>query len=180
MKPMSYILLAGSSALGMLLAACGFVPNRRIGHDSSRRSVMRNPVWLVLVVLLVAVLACESSSSSGSAVGGSQSCNRSGNTGTCAGTFSTLSGTYTKKFEAQYARTNDEVPVEISVTVEQGTVRVSVKAPDGTVATADATPGSPASLSGISTGNNDEFPVTFEAVGGDVTGVSYSINYEVP
>ncbi len=143
-----------------------------------RKRVMRNPVWLVPAVLLVAVLACEGSS--GSAIGGSQSCNRSGNTGTCAGTFSTLSGTYTKKFEAQYARTNDEVPVEISVTVEQGTVRVSVKAPDGTIASADAAPGSPASLSGISTGNNDEFPVTFEAVGGDATGVSYSINYEVP
>ena len=139
---------------------------------------MRNPVWLVLVVLLVAVLACESSG--GSAVGGSESCNRSGNTGTCEGTFSKLSGTYTKKIEAQYARTNDEVPVEISVTVEQGTVRVSVTAPDGTVASADSTSGSPASLSGTSTGNNDEFPVTFEAVGGDATGVSYSINYEVP
>ena len=145
---------------------------------TSMRNVMKNPVWLVLIVLLVAILACEGSS--GSAVGGSQSCNRSGNTGTCAGTFSTLSGTYTKKIEAQYARTNDEVPVEISVTVEQGTVRVSVTAPDGTVASADATPGSPASLSGTSTGNNDEFPVTFEAVGGDATGVSYSISYEVP
>ena len=143
-----------------------------------RKRVMRNPVWLVLVVLVGAILACEGTS--GSAIGGSQSCNRSGNTGTCAGTFSTLSGTFTKKFEAQYARTNDEVPVEISVTVEQGTVRVSVTAPDGTAASADSTPGSPANLSGISTGNNDEFPVTFEAVGGDATGVSYSINYEVP
>ena len=139
---------------------------------------MRKAILLVLTALIVAALACEGTS--GSAIGGSESCNRSGNSGTCDGTFSKLSGAYTKKIEADNVHVNDVIPVDVTVTVGSGTVRVSVKGPDGTVTSAEAKPGSSASLSGNSTGGVDEFPVTFEAVGGDATDVSWSVSYTVP
>lgn len=139
---------------------------------------MRKSILLAVVALIVAALACEGTS--GSAIGGGESCHRSGNNGTCDGTFSKLSGTYTKKIKADNVHVTDAIPVDVTVTVGSGTVRVSVKAPDGTVTSAEAKPGNSASLSGNSTGASDEFPVTFEAVGGDATDVSWSISYTVP
>ena len=139
---------------------------------------MRKWAWLALAAVLAAGLACESSG--GSAIGGSESCNRSGSTGRCEGSYSKLSGTYGKTIEADGVGSNDAIPVEITVSAEGGTVRVSVKDPDGTVASAEATPGNPATLSGTAAGSLDQFTVTFTAVDGDATGVTYIIAYEIP
>jgi hypothetical protein len=139
---------------------------------------MRKSIWFALAVMLAAALACTSTG--GSAVGSGESCDRSGNAGTCKGSYSKLSGVYSKTVKANGVHTNDSVPVEITVSVENGTVRVSAKAPDGTLASADAKPGASATVSGQATGALDEFTVTFEAVGGDATGVTYTIAYQIP
>jgi hypothetical protein len=139
---------------------------------------MKKQIWLALAALLAAALACTSSS--GSAVGSGESCDRNGNAGTCKGSYSKLSGAYSKTVKADPVHANDAVPVDITVSVESGTVRVSAKAPDGTVASAEANPGTPATLSGNATGALGQFTVTFEAVGGDATGVTYTIAYQIP
>ncbi len=140
---------------------------------------MQTRIWVGLCLLVVAALACASGTS-GSAVGSGESCNRTGNSGTCTGTFSKVSGTYTKNIEVDRLHVNDPVNVEITASVEAGTLRVSVKAPDGTVSSSEATPGSPAKVSGTAVGGNGQFAVAFEAVGGDISGVSYSITYQAP
>ena len=139
---------------------------------------MKKQIWLALAALLAAALAC--SSSSGSAVGSGESCDRNGNAGTCKGSYSKLSGAYSKTVKADLVHANDAVPVDITFSVESGTVRISAKAPDGTVTSAEATPGTPATLSGNATGALGQFTVTFEAVGGDATGVTYTIAYQIP
>ena len=137
---------------------------------------MNKWIWLALAAILAAALACTSSG--GSAVGSGESCDRSGNAGTCKGSYSKLSGAYSKTVKADLVHAN--VPVDITVSVESGTVRVSAKAPDGTVSSAEANPGTPATLSGKATGALGQFTVTFEAVGGDATGVTYTIAYQIP
>jgi len=139
---------------------------------------MKKQIWLALAALLAAALAC--SSSSGSAVGSGESCDRNGNAGTCKGSYSKLSGAYSKTVKADLVHANDAVPVDITFSVESGTVRISAKAPDGTVTSAEATPGTPATLYGNATGALGQFTVTFEAVGGDATGVTYTIAYQIP
>ncbi len=140
---------------------------------------MKRQIWVGIVVLVLAALACGSGTS-GSAIGSGESCNRTGNSGTCTGTFSKVSGTYTKQVKVDRLHVNDKVQVQVTASVESGTLRVSIKAPDGTVSSADATPGNPATVSGTAAGANEQFPVAFEAVGGDVSGVSYTIGYQAP
>jgi hypothetical protein len=143
---------------------------------------MRTRIWIAWAVMLAVGLACASSSSStsGSAIGGSESCNRSGDAGTCTGSYSKISGTYTKTVKVDRIHVNDAVPVDITVAVESGTLRASAKAPDSTLAAADATPGNPATVSGMATGGLNQFTVTFEAVGGEAAGVTYTIAYQMP
>ncbi len=143
---------------------------------------MSKRIYLAAAIILAVAIACEStgSSTSGSAVGGSESCNRTGNSGTCTGSFSKVSGTFAKTVKVDRIHVNDAVPVDVTVSVEGGTLRASVKSPDGTLASAEATPGNPAKFSGTATGGLDQFTVTFEAVGGEATGVAYTIAYQMP
>lgn len=140
---------------------------------------MKTRIWVGISLLLIAALACGSGTS-GSAVGGNESCNRSGNSGSCTGTYSTISGTYTKNVKVDRLHVNDAVQVVVTASVTGGTLKVSVKQPDGLISSAEATPGQPLNFSGTAIGALDQFPVTFEAVGGDATGVQYTINYQVP
>jgi len=134
-------------------------------------------VGLVLVMLILSALACEST---GSTVGSRQTCRYANGSGQCEGSWKKLSGTVTEDIENDDIGSSDTIPVEISVSVESGTVWVSCKDPDGETRSAQASPGSPATLSGNCEGSFDEFEVSFEALDGDATGVSYTINYQVP
>jgi len=134
-------------------------------------------VGLVLVMLILSALACQST---GSTVGSRQTCRNANGSGQCEGSWKELSGTVTENIENDRISSFDTIPVEITVSVESGTVRVSCKDPDGETRSAQASPGSPATLSADCEGDFDEIEVTFEALDGDATGVSYTINYRVP
>jgi hypothetical protein len=132
---------------------------------------------LAILMLILSALACEST---GSTVGSHRACRSTIGSGQCEGSRKKLSGTVTEDIENDRISSFDTIPVEITVSVESGAVRVSCKDPDGETPSAQASPGSPAALSADCEGDFDELEVTFEALDGDATGVSYTINYQVP
>ena len=132
---------------------------------------------VAILVLILSALACEST---GSTVGSHRACRSTVGSGQCEGSWKKLSGTVTENIENDRISSFDTIPVEITVSVESGTVRVSCKDPDGETWSAQASSGSPATLSAGCEGDFDELDVTFEALGGDATGISYRIGYEVP
>jgi len=128
-------------------------------------------------MLILSALACEST---GSTIGSHRACRSTKNSGQCEGSWKKLSGTVTESIENDRISSFDTIPVESTVSVESGTVRVSWKDPDGETRSAQASPGSPATLSADCEGDFDELEVTVEALDGDATGASYTINYQVP
>ena len=131
----------------------------------------------VILMLILSALACEST---GSTAGSHRACRSTVGSSQCEGGWKELSGTVIENIENDHISSFDTIPVEITVSVESGTVRVSCKDPDGETGSAQASPGSPATLSADCEGDFDELEVTFEALDGDATGVSYTINYQVP
>ena len=128
-------------------------------------------------MLILSALACEST---GSTVGSHRACRSTINSDQCDGRWKRLSGTVTESIENDRISSFDTIPVEITVSVESGTVRVSCKDPDGETRNAQASPGNPTSLLADCEGDFDEIEVTFEALDGDAAGVAYAINYQVP
>ncbi len=132
--------------------------------------------WLGLA-LAVGLAACAA----GGAVSGSQeSCTASGGSGTCTGRFATLSGTYDKIVPARGCHTDVAVAVQVSASVESGALHVMTTGPDGTEYVAEAAPGRPALLTGAAAGCQAEFHVIFAADRGEVSGVDYTIRYNIP
>ena len=131
----------------------------------------------VILMLILSALACEST---GSTVGSHRACRSTVGSGQCEGSWKRLSGTVTENIENDRISSFDTIPVEITVSVDDGTVQVSCQGPDGETWSGQASPGSPATLSADCEGDFDELEVTFEALDGDATGVSYMINYQVP
>lgn len=98
---------------------------------------MRKVVWIVPVVLVMAVLACEGSV--GSAVTNDvYNCSQAGGVGTCQGTIGSLSGSISKEFDVSGT---GPLAASMNATVGEGTLRVSFAAADGSTVSADATPG---------------------------------------
>ncbi len=128
-------------------------------------------------MLILSALACEST---GSTVGSHRACRSTINSDQCDGRWKRLSGTVTESIENDRISSFDTIPVESTVSVESGTVRVSWKDPDGETRSAQASPGSPATLSADCEGDFDEIEVTVEALDGGATGAFYTINYQVP
>lgn len=134
---------------------------------------------LALVVLLGTALACAGGTSGG-VVGSGERCSQTGGGGACEGMFNKLSGTYGMDIEDDNVFSGDAVQVQAEVSVESGTVRVSVESPDGEIASAEAAPGRAATLVGVAEADMEGFEVTFEAVDGDASGVTYRISYQIP
>lgn len=140
---------------------------------------MRKAIWMLLtLVMVLALVACEGGTS-GSVVGSSSSCRQGGGSGTCQGRYRTLRGTYGEDIEDESISSFDEVQVKVDVSVEAGSVRVSIETPDGERPSALAEPGQPATLVALASGEMDGLEVRFEAVDGEATGVSYTIQYEL-
>jgi len=141
---------------------------------------MKRPTfWFVLVTLLLTTLACAGGTS-GSVIGSSSSCQSSGNSGTCTGSYGTLNGNYSQEIKDEDWPFADQANVQVNVSCGEGTVRVSLKDKDGKTVSAEAKPGSPASLSGQAEISLDAFKVVFEAVDGKAKNIEYSISYTIP
>jgi hypothetical protein len=132
---------------------------------------------LVLALLLVASTACEGGTS-GSVMGSRSSCSSRMAGGSCKGSYRRLSGTYS--LDVETARTPSEVLVTVSASVETGPVRVYLRAEDGTETSSEARPGAPVTISGLAGRTADGFRVYFEAIEGQASGVSYTVEYEYP
>lgn len=143
---------------------------------------MKPRLYLMLVIVLLVAMACEGG---GSVRGHRESCRASGDTGRCEGSFNKLSGTYAQRMEANLYRPGDAVFIEANVSVESGAIRISVEAPDGTVTSMEVGPGASSSLSGLSTAESGmdvdaEIPISYEALDGEATGVSYTVDFRRP
>jgi hypothetical protein len=128
------------------------------------------------MLALILLTACAGGTS-GSVVGGRESCRINGGVGYCEGKFNRLNGTYGKDIEDEFIFAGDDVDVTVTVSIESGAVRVSVEAPNGDVTAIDVDPGLPGTLVGIAEGEFDGFEVTFEALDGEAIGVEYRIDY---
>jgi hypothetical protein len=135
---------------------------------------------LIAVALVISALGCSSEGQSGSATGKRLSC--SGNSlsgGKCKGRIKKLSGTVTADIEVSRSAIQS-VDAEVTANVEEGPVRVYLVAPDGTETSAEARPGSPATVSGPARGHIDEFWVYFEALDDTASGISFEVSYTYP
>ena len=135
---------------------------------------------LIAVALVISALGCSSDGQSGSASGKRLSC--SGNSlsgGKCKGRIKKLSGTVTADIEVSRSAIQS-VDAEVTANVEEGPVRVYLVAPDGTETSAEARPGSPATVSGPARGHIDEFWVYFEALDDTASGISFEVSYTYP
>ena len=139
---------------------------------------MRNSSLVLWITIASVALTACAGGTSGSIVGGRENCRINGGVGYCEGKFNRLNGIYGMDIEDDFIFGGDQVDVTVDATVESGTVRVSVEAPNGSVASLDVTPDSPGTLIGIAEGQFDGFEVTFEAIGGEATGIEYRIDYQ--
>ena len=135
------------------------------------------PLFLILLLAL-SIAGCEGGTS-GSVSGSSQSCSTDSSGGTCQGKFSKLSGTFSEDIPMSYAAS--AVQVEVTASVDEGSVRVYLIDPDGEhVGNKIAKPNAPVTVSGLAEGYTDTFRVYFEAVDGSAKGVRYNLTYAFP
>jgi hypothetical protein len=135
---------------------------------------------LIAIALVLSALGCSEEGKSGSASGKRLSC--SGNSlsgGKCKGRIKKMSGTITADIEVSRSAIHS-VDAEVTANVEEGPVRVYLVAPDGAETSAEARPGSPATISGPARGHIDEFWVYFEALDDTASGVSFEVSYTYP
>jgi hypothetical protein len=134
---------------------------------------------LMAVALVFSVIGC-SEGKSGSVSGKRLSC--SGNSlkgGTCKGRFKKLTGTSTADIEVSRSAIHS-VNAEVTASVEEGPIRVYLVAPDGSETSVEASPGSPATVSGLARGHIDEFWIYFEALDGTASDISFEVSYTYP
>jgi hypothetical protein len=143
----------------------------------------KNRLLMVGLIIILAALAC-SNGTGGSVTGSRQSCQSVSGVGTCEGGYNKLSGTYTHKIELDAYNKGDAVAVNAVFSIQSGRLKATIEAPDGTQTTAEATPDSPLSLSGLGTIDSsfDEvfLSITLEAVNDEVRDINYTINFERP
>jgi DNA-directed RNA polymerase alpha subunit len=141
---------------------------------------MRRLALIVAIVGLVLLMACQS----GSTMGGHKRCSsqqRLGEgSGTCEGGWKTLSGITTLEIENDDIWSTDQIPVNMQITVESGSLQVSCKQPGDERLKVQVRPGETAVLAGVCEADSEEFDITFEALDGEATGVAFAIEYEVP
>lgn len=139
---------------------------------------MRNSLRVTGLLLAMMLLPACTGGTSGSIVGGRESCRINGGIGFCEGKFNRLNGTFGKDIEDDFIFGGDQVDVTVDASVESGSVRISVEAPNGNISSVDITPDSPGTLVGVAEGQFDGFEVMFEALGGEATGIEYRIDYQ--
>jgi hypothetical protein len=136
---------------------------------------MKKQTWWVLVLLLVAVTACEGGSVSGSR----ERCSHKVDSGQCTGSFKKLSGTYTLSVENDRIFNDIPVQVQVQVSVESGPLKVWVKSPGDEITSVAVLPGQSATLTGVAVGDAEKFGVKFQAIEEQAEAVSYEITYQL-
>jgi hypothetical protein len=151
----------------------------QIGGDTmlKLRYLYSVSVLLALLAVLVLGTACEGGTS-GSVSGSRQRCSARGSSGQCSGSFKRLSGTYSLDIENE--RVVSSAEVEVQASVESGGLKVYVKTPEDGTNSVEVPAGGSATLRGVAKGEWDGFRVYFQAVEGEVEGVTYELSYRAP
>jgi hypothetical protein len=140
--------------------------------------IMKHRIIIVLMITLSSIMlsACEGATS-GSVRNSSQTCHNLGGFGDCEGRIGRLSGTYSIDVEDEGISTGDEVVIQLTISVEEGSLQVSMLGPDGATTSAVVDPGVPANMTGSVQGDFDGFEIVFQAVGESSVGIDYSLRY---
>jgi hypothetical protein len=145
---------------------------------------MRKLSLLTLVIIFLLTINACSGGSSGSTMGSSQSCQSKGGLTTCTGKINKLSGVISHDAETSNFLVDEVVQVEANFAVESGRLQIALEDPDGSLSVVEATPGTPAYLSGLATVESsfDENAVSLklQALDGDVQGINFEILITLP
>jgi len=141
-------------------------------------------LWQILFFFsLVFVLsACENG---GYAKGEQVNSSISDLEGTFEGSYSSLVGRYTRRFETLSTFPGYEANVQIALSVESGTMKVSIITPEEKEISEIVTPNNPVNLSGLSIiesgAENYYIPIILEVIGEEeVSGIEYIFSYAAP
>ena len=144
----------------------------------------KTAIWqtLLIITLLFTLSACENG---GYAKGEQTNVFLSDLEGTFEGSYTSVVGSYIRRFETLPTFPGYEANVEITISIESGTMKVAITQPDETVISEIVTPNNPITLSGLSIIESGvEFyyiPIIFEAIGEEeVTGIQYTFSYKAP
>ena len=137
---------------------------------------------LLLFILLITLAACENG---GYAKGEQTNASISDLEGTFEGKYSSVVGRYIRRFETLPTFSGYEANVEITISIESGTMKVFIITPEETEISEIVIPNNPITLSGLSIiESGAEFyyiPIIFEAIGEEeVTGIQYTFSYKAP
>lgn len=133
-------------------------------------------VILVICVFGLMLSACEGATS-GSVRNSSQSCHNLGGYGDCEGRIGKLSGTYSIDIEDEGISPGDEVVVELSISLELGSLQASILNPEGDETSVEVEPGIPANFTGVTQGDFDGFEISIRALSESAEGINYSLRY---
>ncbi len=137
---------------------------------------MRRRLIFFFVTTVMMLSACEGATS-GSVRNSSQTCHNLGGYGDCEGRMGRLSGTYSIDIEDEGISPGDDVIVELSLSVEVGSVIASMQDRDGQETSVLVEPGVPGNLTGVVGGDFDGFEVVFRAPGESAEGINYALRY---
>jgi hypothetical protein len=133
----------------------------------------------IALFLAILLLSACSGGTSGSVRNSSQTCTALGGNGSCEGRFGRLSGTYGIDIEDEGIGPSDLVLVEVTASVEVGSLRVFLEGPEGETNSIEVNPGTPVQLVGYAQGEFDGFEIGFQALGEFAEGVNYSLRYVI-
>jgi len=128
--------------------------------------------WIAVIMLALAVTGCSfesKSCSTTSALTASQTCN---------GSIPELDSNLTVMFDLDDLPISTSAHTEITITVETGIVRVLYDAPGGETVTGEVSPNFPLTLNADIAVRADRARITFEAMGGQATNISYTARFE--
>jgi hypothetical protein len=139
---------------------------------------MKSKILAILCfsILLLMMSACEGGTS-GSVRNSSLTCRNLSGHGDCDGRIGRLSGTYSIDIEDDGISPSDQVWVELSVSVDAGSMRVFMEKPDGEETSVEIDPGGPANITGVTQGEFDGFEIGFQSLGEYAEGITYTLSY---
>jgi hypothetical protein len=129
-------------------------------------------VWGAMLVLTLVVAGCSFESKSCSTVSGISAAQ------SCTGSIPELDSNLTVMFDLDAIPVVTSAHTEINITVETGIVRVLYDAPSGETMSGEASPNFPLTLNTDIAVRADRARVTFEAMGGIATNISYVVRFE--
>lgn len=132
---------------------------------------------IALLLLSLALAGCGENAST--AIGSTQNCRSTWDSGTCTGSIRTVRGPYNYRIENDRLKRDTPVWVEVQLSLASGALRVSLSSVDGETVQAIARPGEPVDLAGYSAvGSFESIPVGMHVIEGqEATGVQYTVSW---